>query len=376
MISGAPWRRHSGRPFGVFRLVIAAGIVAGAWWLAAGLGAMGTRTGEQADAAPGPLPAVGAALDQTSVSGISSGAYMAGQMQVAHSRIIIGAGIVAGGPYGCAQSSFSRLWPIWTTALPHNLQLALNACTKDNLAFTGWPDVAELWRRAQELAAAETIDPLSGLDDDRIYIFHAAGDQTVVRSVTEAAGRFYEQADLGPDALEFVRAERGAHAFMTEDEGLACGEAGPPFLNDCDYDQAGAILEHIYGQLAPRGAAPKMSLFDQRVYTSGLDRHGMADTGAAFIPEACRNEPGCRVHIVFHGCQQSREAVGDSFITGSGFAEWAWTNRIVLVFPQIRKTTFNPQGCWDWWGYSGLTYTQKSAPQIAAVRRMIDRLVE
>jgi hypothetical protein len=46
------------------------------------------------------LPSVGAVIDETSASGISSGAYMAGQFAVAHSKIVKGAAIIAGGPFG------------------------------------------------------------------------------------------------------------------------------------------------------------------------------------------------------------------------------------------------------------------------------------
>jgi hypothetical protein len=53
------------------------------------------------------LPKLGIDIDKTSVSGLSAGAYMAGQLQVAHSNSIIGAGIVAGGPYACAEASAS-----------------------------------------------------------------------------------------------------------------------------------------------------------------------------------------------------------------------------------------------------------------------------
>ena len=48
------------------------------------------------------LPGLGINVGETSVSGLSAGAYMAGQLQVAHSKQIVGAGIVAGGPFGCA----------------------------------------------------------------------------------------------------------------------------------------------------------------------------------------------------------------------------------------------------------------------------------
>ena len=51
---------------------------------------------------PVELPALNIALEDTSVSGISSGGFMSVQFQVAHASIIRGAGIVAGGPYYCA----------------------------------------------------------------------------------------------------------------------------------------------------------------------------------------------------------------------------------------------------------------------------------
>src|SRR5947209_8007667 len=39
---------------------------------------------------------------KVSISGISSGAFMANQFHIAHSKLIMGAGIIAGGLYGCA----------------------------------------------------------------------------------------------------------------------------------------------------------------------------------------------------------------------------------------------------------------------------------
>ena len=42
---------------------------------------------------------------QISVSGISSGGFMAHQFHVAHSQHIMGSGIVAGGPYYCARGN-------------------------------------------------------------------------------------------------------------------------------------------------------------------------------------------------------------------------------------------------------------------------------
>jgi poly(3-hydroxybutyrate) depolymerase len=82
------------------------------------------------------------------------------------------------------------------------------------------------------------------------------------------------------------------------------------------------------------------------------------------------------VHVAFHGCEQNRAAIGDAFIRGSGFARWADANRLIVLFPQTKRSTVNPKACWDWWGYTGLNYRERSAPQIAAVRAMLDRLAQ
>jgi hypothetical protein len=45
---------------------------------------------------------------------------------------------------------------------------------------------------------------------------------------------------------------------------------------------------------------------------------------------------------------------------------------------QTRKSPdvpYNPQGCWDWWGYSGLDYAVRISPQILTVRNMIDAII-
>src|SRR5918993_6026780 len=68
---------------------------------------LGTAPGRAAE----PLPALGVDAARTSVSGISSGAYMAGQFHLAFSTTVVGAGVVAGGPWGCASNgSGDSMW--------------------------------------------------------------------------------------------------------------------------------------------------------------------------------------------------------------------------------------------------------------------------
>ena len=86
---------------------------------------------------------------------------------------------------------------------------------------------------------------------------------------------------------------------------------------------------------------------------------------------------GRAILAALHGCEQNRETVGMKFIEGSGFAQWADGNRLVVLFPQVSANPLlNPKGCWDWWGYTGKDYLTKDAPQIAAIWKMVERLAE
>lgn len=318
------------------------------------------------------LPKLGTALDQTSVSGLSSGAYMAGQLELAHAENIVGAAIVAGGPFACADSTTSRVFPFWPTAVTQNAAKALYSCMKTTM---GAPDPEALVERAQELAAEGDIAPLSALEDHNVYLYSGNDDETVTRPVVEAAKRFYDLAGAALGNVTLVEGP-GGHAFITEEGGAACGLSEEPYVSDCDYDQARAILGWIYGPLEPASAAPQgdFLVFDQQEFAEPGD--GFAKEGMVYLPAACRVAPGCRVHVALHGCNQSRETVGDSFIRETGYPEIADSNRLVILFPQISANTYNPEGCWDWWGYTGLDYLGKDAPQIAALWAMVQRLAE
>jgi hypothetical protein len=71
--------------------------------------------------AAGTLPQLGAELPQTSVSGLSSGGYMAGQFHTAHSKYVKGAAIVATGPYACARSGVAYSVSVFAIVVAANL---------------------------------------------------------------------------------------------------------------------------------------------------------------------------------------------------------------------------------------------------------------
>ncbi|MBP1850017.1 extracellular catalytic domain type 2 short-chain-length polyhydroxyalkanoate depolymerase [Rhizobium halophytocola] len=311
-----------------------------------------------------PLPKLNLDISKTTVSGLSSGAFMAVQLETAFSSAIAGAGVVSGGPYNCAEDSvykavFGCLVPPW---------------------YMYWPaPVAD-----ESFAAFKTlegrIDPLSDIASDRIYLFHGTADDTVRRKSMDVLAEVYGRLDVPAANIRYVTDVGAGHGFLTDEGPVACGVTKPDFLNDCDIDQAGDILKWLYGELAPpvgpTGVADNLLSFDQSAYTEGA--LGMDDTGFVYIPASCRSGAPCRLHIALHGCQQGRKTIGDAYARLTGYNGWAEANGIVVLYPQavvIPASAFspfagNPKGCWDWWGYSADDYLSRDAPQLAAIARM------
>src|SRR6188472_2485611 len=69
------------------------------------LTACGQRNAQSAPPDDDRLAALPVARDSVTVSGISAGGYMAVQFHVAHSALVHGAGVIAAGPYYCAENS-------------------------------------------------------------------------------------------------------------------------------------------------------------------------------------------------------------------------------------------------------------------------------
>ncbi len=322
------------------------------------------------------LPEAQVRLDQTTVSGISAGGYMAGQFQMAHARDVIGAGIIAGGPYGCAESLYADVMPGPGGAFL-NLSKAINGCMLNALQQNwGVPDPAQLAKRAAELAQQGKIDPVSDVRGDRIYLFTGTQDRTVVPAIVAAAADYYTALGVPQEQVAFVRNVPAGHAFVTDGKGEVCDETAAPYIVNCRYDQAGALLNHLYGPLSPRVSEPagQLDTFDQGEFVKDLGDHGLGDAGLVYIPPQCRASSDCRVHVVFHGCAQNKGSIGTTFATDTGYLPWADSNALIVLFPQVKRMPANPQACWDWWGYTGREFLTQAGPQIIAVRRMLERL--
>ena len=306
-----------------------------------------------------PLPKLGADTTNVTVSGVSSGAYMAVQFQVAHSRIVHGIAAIAGGPYYCAHGS------VWT---------AYYNCMTPGF-FTPIPSVSFLEAQTNALAQTHAIDPTSNLAGALVWLFSGTKDRTVDTSVVKALQEYYAAFKASPI---LVADKPAGHAMVTEDKGNACGTTGAPFINNCRYDAAGKLLIYLLGAVQPAGnPAGRVIRFDQNEFTGGdASALSMATEGFAYVPNACENG-GCSVHVAFHGCRQDAADIGERFVQEAGYNRWADANRLIVLYPQTVARyypLFNPRACWDWWGYTGPLYHTKNGPQIRAVKAMIDRL--
>jgi poly(3-hydroxybutyrate) depolymerase len=340
------------------------------------------------------LPRLGIDAAEVSVAGLSSGAFMANQIHVAHSAGIMGAALIAGGLYGCAAIEVAG------DGVIASLATAMGPCSATPSLLD---DVSAYRARVERLAQGGLIDPPSNLAHAKLYIFTGASDALVKPAAVEKARDLYLALGVSRENIVFEDksgpAARAGHAWVTANAGGSCSANRAPYINNCGYDMSEAELMAIYG-LGIAAPSPKASgrlvAFDQTEFVAdkAARANGLSDTGYLYVPRAC--EPGgsqpCRLQVVLHGCSQSAETIGPLFATRIGLNELADTNGIVVLYPQAHATTLmelppllrlqglqatNPLGCWNWWGYGGdPRFPTKNGVQVEAIWTMIGRLAE
>lgn len=334
---------------------------------------------------------------QNSISGLSSGAFMTVQLHIAHSASFIGAGVIAGGPYRAAQT-FRAAPTVPMSCILNSLYVAMTPLTQATA-----PDVTKL---LAQVRATEDIDDLAHIRDARMYIFTGLCDQVVNQYAVRSTKAFYEGLGVAPENLMFVDDVKAGHSIITmnpEDSPLDANR--PPYINRGDFIQSHQILDHLYGGLGPvHPAAQKaqghLMRFEQAEFTQvGHDRACMAEFGYVYVPSTVTPErPARGVHIALHGCKQGYAYVdfvngkadirnqppyGQRYMRTTGYLEWAEANNLIVLFPQAdggdSNRVQNPDGCWDWWGYSAEDldnpdYYTKNAVQIRAIHGMLERI--
>jgi len=298
--------------------------------------------------APPPLPRINVDPGRVAVAGLSSGAYMATQAHFAWSDRLLGAALIAGGPYGCAGGS---------------LDIALGLC------MTGEPDASRLAGTLRQRADSGATAPLAGLAGDRVYVLHGKDDATVSESVSRASESVYALLadEVGGIALRWDGGRDFGHVMPTTEVGVDCRAGGSPYLGACGFDAAGDAMAWLFGDApgAASEATGELLVFDQDALLPDDEDAQLADRGWLYLPTACRDGKACGVLVVFHGCQQNADAIDDVFARDAGFNRWADLHQVAVLYPQTRSSylPLNPKACWDWWGYSGPDYDTRRGVQ-------------
>ncbi|ODC03489.1 hypothetical protein BFW38_07955 [Terasakiispira papahanaumokuakeensis] len=314
-----------------------------------------------------PLPALNVDLENTSISGISSGAFMAVQWHAAYADSVVGIGVFAGGPYQCAKGGVYQ---------------ALNVC------MAGHANADQSYQALMQAAQKGDIADPAEMRDDRVWLYSGYNDGVVKQGTMDALDTYYRRL-VAPGHVYYKDNQDAGHAQITQHFGQECAVTGGDFINDCDLDGAGLLLQHIYGTLNPKpvessaddeGLSGRIIEFSQYEYLSSYDvsLSSMAETGYAYVPAACE-QASCRLHIALHGCLQYADRIGDDFYRHAGYNAWADTNHIVVLYPQTQASDLspmNPKGCWDWWGYTGHQFASRQGLQMAALWAMAERLAE
>ena len=332
---------------------------------------------------PQALPKLRIDLAETTVSGISSGAYMAVQMGVVKSRLVRGVAATAGGPYMCATNgdvgsstaAVSRCMqgdPMMPPAATDRLVDASDGTF--TYSFQG-----KAQRDVERMAKGQRIDPLGGIGRQAIWVFHGYNDGIVKLPVSQAlvgwytgrhpngrsasgmtarlpASQVFHKDDLNAGHAQISTACTGSHCNP-------CDVQGGAFINSCPlpaqapYDAAGSALQMFYGRLTRTGTdslggrflsfgqQPYLKLIDGKTPVKASDEIAMGEEGYLYVPKACEDgSTTCRLHIAFHGCMQSATDMGrvtgrrDYFARNAGVNEWADQNRIVVLYPQAMPT--------------------------------------
>ncbi|XP_040201481.1 uncharacterized protein LOC120932811 isoform X2 [Rana temporaria] len=294
-----------------------------------------------------------------SVSGLSSGSYMANQFHVAQSKKIIGAALFAGGPYYCASGSMAS---------------ATTTC----MLFANSINMNNLFSKAESYASSSLIDPLSNLQNDKVFIFSGTKDSVVAPGVVKRQEEFYRRY-TNAENIKTVYDIVAQHGMPTDFYGGACGTTNLQYINNCNYNGAYEGLNHIYGglQKPSPGAAltGELILFDQSEFfkPASPSTYGMDTAGYIYVPASCQSGAQCRLHIVFHGCLQAREKLGDKYARNTGYNQVADLNNFIILYPQAKSNMSNFNGCWDWWGFSSKEYANKNGHEMVGVERMMLR---
>ncbi|KAK3106431.1 hypothetical protein FSP39_019772 [Pinctada imbricata] len=309
---------------------------------------------------------------------------MATQLHVIFSKHFMGAGIIAGVPFACSDGNLAGATKCMLTPALETV------FTYERLVSSG--------------ALFGNVDSASSMANDKIYIFAGTQDSVVNPGNGKNIAKFYSHFIHNNGNIKEVFNVRAEHSMPTENYGGSCDKLNSgSYLNNCGYNAAFELLNHIYGGNLQvnhiyggnlqvnhiyggnlqvnhiyggnlqvnhiyggnlqvnhiYGGNLQLLKFDQSEFfhLSPARKYGMDTTGYIYVPSGCMDKTRkCKLHVALHGCEMGRTIIGEKYVRYAGYNEVGEANNIIILYPQAIKTLSNPNGCWDWWGYTGLYF--------------------
>eukprot|EP01084_Bolivina_argentea_P313049 542085_1 len=298
------------------------------------------------------------AIRQYTISGFSSGGTFATQYGVAYSSEVTGIGIVAGYSYDCIADPNCL-------SNPGNVSVSLLISNTKNFSSNGY------------------IDKWNNILQQRIYTFSGTKDTLVPTAGVQITTDYYKQIGVSKNAIYFNTEIASEHGMVTTYCCETCSKFAYPWIVNCNYNLAGEILKFIYSpkKLNDPDWAPtnKLFNFDQKPYIINKKSPksiSMSNNAYIYIPTNCTIAPlsnHCELHMVLHGCGQGNEYLGNSYAINTGYNGWADTNNFVIFYPQCTTNAAlgNPDGCWDFYAYTGNNFVFKNGEQMKSVNNMV-----
>jgi len=248
------------------------------------------------------------------------------------------------------------------------------------------------------------IDDVANVAKHNIYAFSGELDAVVNQGVMKKLVTYYGMIGANSSRIQTNFNVPAQHSFVTDHYGHPCYDFESPFINNCNFDLAGAIMKHIYGdglknrveqvesnvsscffkkffffkklvelvlKKTPCFRNKQLKTFSQEAYNPSS---AQLDTeGYIYIPTGCQsNKTACYFQVLFHGCKQGKEFINDIYARHTGMNEWAEANNMIILYPQVKSNGGqNQNGCFDWWGYADAQYHTKKGLQMTAIAKMV-----
>ena len=289
---------------------------------------MGNLLGEAA-----PLEYLNADPGSVTVSGYSAGCYMAHRLQIIHSSQIKGAALYSCWPYG------TTLDEAWEGYQGDEVDEWFYSSQQSKLETASFDAITEA-------ALDDKIDPTSNLADAAVYIHTGLLDNVVpfwasraVRGVYRMLGASkidYEQEKIGHEDPENKMVQGLMRLYIQLGYYSDQSEFEEPAF---DYESLGTFTDFAQSEFVGIDS----TLPEQKEWVRYLTY--WHDAGKIYIPDACYEEQ-CRVHVTFHDCTSSADAIAQY----SQYNNFAASNNIIVVYPETEcwaMTWHTPIETWN-----------------------------